>query len=384
MALIVLTFALTIFGTFLTRSGVVASVHAFGQSAVGYTFLGFVTLILIFGTYLVIRRYSVLKDKNNRLEALLSRESTFLYNNLILVGIAFATFWGTIFPIISEAVKGVKISVGPPFFNKVNTPLFLALLVILSLCPLIGWRRTSWKNLVKNITIPAISLHISILLFYLLGIKGFVPLLFYTLSVFITVSVIMEFRAGTRARQKMTGENAFIALSRLVGKNRRRYGGYVVHIGIIMMVVGLVGYGFFQTKEDVNIVPAQGFNIGKYTLVYNSMNEYKKKNYTAIGTNISLYKGKDFIGEIIPEKRFYKNQQQPTTEVAIYSTLSEDLYLILAGWEQDGRVTIRAIINPLMQWIWIGTGVVIFGAILAMVPKKTKPVFAVLKKEETV
>ncbi len=371
MALILLTFSLSIFGTFLTRSGVVASVHAFGQSSVGYVFLGFLGIVLVFGMILISIRYRELRGEE-RLEALLSRESTFLYNNLILLGIAFATFWGTIFPIISEAVKGVKVSVGPPFFNRVNTPLFLAMIAIMGICPLIGWRSTSWQSLKRRFAIPTLVMMASVGPIILLGADRPMAVFFYAFSVFVLVTTIIEFYDGTRARQRMTGEGALTALGRLISKNRRRYGGYIVHVGIVMMTVGLVGYGFFQQKDEAHLKPGEALVLDDYRFVFNGLEPGRKWNYEAVRAKIRVFKGGKDLGFLYPEKRFYTKQGQPTTEVAIRSGLVEDIYLILAGWNNDGSVTIVAIIDPLLQWIWIGTGVATFGAILAVVPRRKR------------
>lgn len=385
MTLILLTFSLSIFGTFLTRSGVVASVHAFGQSFVGYVFIGFLGVVLIFGIILISIRYRELRGEE-RLEALLSRESTFLYNNLILLGIAFATFWGTIFPILSEAIKGVKISVGPPFFNKINTPLFLAMIVIMGICPLIGWRSTSWGSIKKRFAIPTLVMVLSIGPIILLGADRPMPVFFYAFSVFVIVTTIIEFYDGTRARQRMTGEAALTALGRLISRNRRRYGGYIVHIGIVMMTAGLVGYGFFQVKDEANLKKGEALVVKDYRFVYQGMSFAKKWNYEAVRARIAVFKGDRQIGTLFPEKRFYTKQGQPTTEVAIRSGLFEDLYLILTGWNEDGSVTIVAIVDPLLQWIWIGTGVATFGAIFAVIPRRKRAVSTVpaTEREEAV
>jgi cytochrome c-type biogenesis protein CcmF len=376
MVLIVSTFSLSIFGTFLTRSGVVASVHAFGQSSVGYTFLGFLIVVLAFAIYFISKRYKTLREQDNKLDSLLSRESTFLYNNLILVGIAFSTFWGTVFPILAEAVKGVKTSVGPPFFNTVNAPLFLILLIIMGICPLIGWRSSSWKKLKRLFIYPTILMAVSIPPLLLLGITGIMPIFFYAFCVFVLVTLYLEFYKGAAARRSLNRENIFQALGRLISRNRRRYGGYIIHIGIVMITIGLVGYGYFQKKEDASLMPNERLVLGNYAFAYDGIESGKKRNYDRVTATIGVYKNGEWLTNLYPEKRFYKSQMQPTTEVDIRSGLFEDVYLILAGWDGSGSITLIAIINPMLKWVWIGTGVFLIGSFIAITPRRrTQPSF---------
>lgn len=372
MVLILSTFSLTIFGTFLTRSGIVSSVHAFGQSSVGWTFLGFLIVILAFGIFFISLRYKTLREQDNKLDSLLSRESTFLYNNLILVGITFSVFWGTVFPIIAEAVKGVRTSVGPPFFNTVNAPLFLILLIIMGICPLIGWRSSSWIKLKRLFVYPTVLMVLSLPILIFMGVEGVLPILFFAFSVFVSVTLYMEFYKGASARQKLNNESVFLSIGRLINRNRRRYGGYIIHVGVVMIVVGLVGYGYFQKKEDASLKLNEKLVLDNYTFVYEGIDSSKIRNYERVAAKIGVYKNGEWFTDLFPEKRFYKSQAQPTTEVDIHSGYFEDVYLILAGWEGDGSITLIAIINPLLGWVWIGTGVLLFGAIIVFTPRKVK------------
>jgi cytochrome c-type biogenesis protein CcmF len=323
------------------------------------------------GTYLILTRYEKLKEKNPRIESLLSKESSFLYNNILFLGLAFATFWGTIFPLISEAVKGVKISVGPVFFNTVNSPLFLILLIIMAICPLLAWRRTSSKGALKNFLIPSSLMIASLPLLYVLGIRDFLPILFYAFSVFVIVSLSREFYIGTRAGVKHRGESWMSSFLNLITKNRRRYGGFTVHVGVIMMVVGLVSYGYYQFKEDFNLVPGQEITVKNYRLKYLGLRSFEKSNYSGVGAIVDIYNSGEFEGTLRPEKRFY-SKQEPTTEVAIMNTFSEDLYLILGSWEQNNSIALTVVINPFLSWLWIGTGVVVLGVIWAVIPRRKK------------
>jgi cytochrome c-type biogenesis protein CcmF len=380
LSLILLTFSLSIFGTFITRSGIISSVHAFGQSPVGFVFLGFLLLTLAAGIYLIWTRYEKLREKNPRIEAFLSRESSFLYNNIVLVGICFATFWGTIFPLISEAVKGIKISVGPPFFNTINSPLFLLLVLLMAVCPLLGWRKTSSKGMLKNFLIPLLLMVVSLPFLYISGIREFMPIFFYSFSVFVIASLLREFYLGTRAGVKNSGKGWLSSFWRLVTKNKRRYGGFVVHIGMVFIVLGLVSYGYYQYKEDFVLKKGQEVTVKNYRLKYVDLTSFKKWNYEGVGPLIEVYNAGDFKGTVRPEKRFYR-KQEPTTEVAILSSMAEDLYLILGGWNRDGSITLTIVINPLLSWIWIGTGVVLFGTIWAVLPKRKKDEVDVLEKD---
>ncbi|NOY64707.1 MAG: heme lyase CcmF/NrfE family subunit, partial [Nitrospirae bacterium] len=381
LVLILLTFSLSIFGTFITRSGIITSVHAFGQSSVGYVFLGFLFIVIFAGGYLIWSRYGKLKEKNPRIESVVSKESSFLYNNIILFGLAFATFWGTIFPLIVEAVKGIKISVGPPFFNRVNSPLFLLLIILMALCPLLAWRRTSWQGIKKNFLFPAGLMILSLPVLFYLGVRGFMPLFFFAFCLFVIFSLAREFYIGTRARVVHRGERWFQAFVNLLSHNRRRYGGFIVHVGIVFIVIGLAGYGYFQFKESYTMKPGSTVNVKGYQLKYVTLQSIQKGHYTAVGSLINVYKSGNFVDSLRPEKRFYK-RQEPTTEVAIKSGILEDLYLILNGWENNGDITLTVVINPFLSWAWFGTGLAILGVLWAVYPVRKRTVeLEILEKE---
>jgi cytochrome c-type biogenesis protein CcmF len=371
LTLILMTFALSIFGTFITRSGIISSVHAFGQSAVGFIFLGFLILVLAAGFYLLWTRFDKLKEKNPRIESFLSKESTFLFNNIILFGLCFATLWGTIFPLISEAVKGVKISVGPPFFNTVNSPLFLMLLVLMALCVLLGWRKTSPGSAMRNFALPSSLMIVSFPVLYFSGVRDFMPLFFYSFSLFVLSSLAREFYIGTRAGVRHGGKGWLSSFVDLVSGNRRRYGGFLVHIGTIIMILGLASYGYFQYTEAYSLKPGQEVTVKDYRLKYLKLNTKDQKTYSGVGAVIDVYDSGEFTATLRPEKRFYR-KQEPTTEVAIMNSVSEDLYLILSNWEQDGTIALTVVINPLLSWIWYGTGILVFGTVWAVLPGRRR------------
>jgi cytochrome c-type biogenesis protein CcmF len=372
LCLIILTFSLSIFGAFLTRSGIISSVHAFGQSRVGYVFLFFLINILAISIYYVAIRYQVLKERNPKIESLVSRESSFLYNNILLGGLCFATFWGTVFPLISEAVKGVKISVGPPFFNTVNSPLFLLLIALMALCPILGWRSTSWKSAIKNLILPSTCMLLSLPALYFLGAQDFLPMFFYALSLFALVTLVREYYLGAKIAVRNNNQGWITSLFSFALKNRRHYGGFLVHVGVVFMVAGLAGYGFFQFKEDFRLKPGQEIDVQNYQLRYKGMRSISGSNFKGGGAMIDVYRGGQFIATMQPERRNYQKGEASTTEVAIMNNLKEDLYLILAGWEKNSTINLTVVINPLLMWLWIGTGVIILGVLWAVFPVRKK------------
>jgi len=366
--LIILTFALTIFGTFLTRSGVISSVHSFTQSGLGPYFLSFLAFVLVVSLGLLFWRLPMLRSENE-LDSLLSRESAFLFNNLILVGIAFAVFWGTMFPIISEAVRGVKITVGPPFFNKVNAPLGLVLLFLMGVGPIIAWRRATWSHLKRNFAAPVVTGVVGGALCFALGARNYWAVVSFSLGFFVLATIVMEFYRGMRARQAMMGEPPVTALARLFAKNRRRYGGYVVHLGVVMIFVGITGTSAFRQERQATVSQGERFEIGGYSMQYNGLEEQDTPHASYLRANVSVFRDGRLVDTLKPEKRFYKKPEQPTTEVAIRSTLGSDLYLVLGSYDGDSRrVTFLAYLNPLISFLWLGGVVVAIGTGVVMWP----------------
>ena len=369
LVLILLTFLLTIFGTFITRSGVIASVHSFGESTLGWIFLIFLIVVLTASLLLLVYRLPHLKSRN-QLDSLLSRESTFLYNNLLFVGIAFTVFWGTLFPIISEAVRGVKMTVGPPFFNAVITPVGLALLFLTGLCPIVGWRRSSLKKFTKKFLYPFVLSLIGAGVLLLSGVRLVYPLITFTLCIFVVVVLLSEFLNGTRARHALSGEGYFSAFWNLVARNKRRYGGYVIHFGIILIFMG-IGGSAFNTEKQMTLNKGESSSIKDYTLRYDALSNYPSAQKDRVVATLTLFNDNHKVGILSPEKSLYKGQGQPTTEVAIHSTLKEDLYVILAGHDKD-TATFKVLLNPLVIWLWIGGGIMALGTVIVMLPNRRK------------
>ena len=368
MVLIILTFSLTIFGTFLTRSGVISSVHSFTQSGLGPYFLGFLGIILSVSLALLFWRLPMLRSENE-LDSLLSRESAFLFNNLIFVGIAFAVFWGTMFPVISEAVRGVKITVGPPFFNRVNAPLGLFLLFLMGVGPVIAWRRATWRSLQRNFAVPVLVGLVGGAACFIGGIRNYWAIVSFSLIFFVTATIVAEFYRGMRARQAMVGETAGRALARLVAKNRRRYGGYIIHVAIVMIFLAITGTSAFKQEKQVTVNEGQTFDIGGYTLKYTGLEQHDTPHMSSLMAKMEVYDHGKKLETLKPEKRFYKKPQQPATEVAIRSTLGSDLYLVLGSYDEDTRmVTILAYLNPLISFLYWGGAVLVFGTLVVIWP----------------
>jgi cytochrome c-type biogenesis protein CcmF len=376
MSLIIGTFLLSIFGTFITRSGVIASVHSFTQSSVGYFFLAFllVTAVLSF-TLLYTRWESLTPDAH--LEAVASREAAFLFNNLALVGIAFSVLWGTLFPIISEAVRGVKLTVGPPFFERVNIPLGLLLLFLTGVGPLIAWRKASARNLQRQFIGPSAGFVVTLVIAAAMGLRGY-ALMAIALSGFVLATVIQEFGRGIRARMTMHGENAVVALGRLVARNRRRYGGYIVHVGIVCYFVAATGQGF-KVKESHELIPGESVTLAspfghEVTFTFLGVSQYQQLNRQVSAATLEVTRAGTPLGTMVSEKRqhvdsFGRPTFEPSTEVGLITNLQEDLYVVYAG-TPDGteRSRFEFIINPMVNWFWIGGVVLLIGGLLAMWP----------------
>ncbi len=368
LALIGLAFALTLFGTFITRSGVISSVHSFTQSGLGPYFSGFLGLVVVSYSGLLLYRVGRLRSAAE-LESFVSREAAFLFNNLVLVGIAFAIFWGTIFPIISEAVRGVKITVGPPFFNRVNAPLALALLFLMGVGPLIAWRRATIRNLALNFSLPAALGAAVGGGAALLGVTQWYVLATLSLAAFVLATVMLEFSRGVNARRRTVNEALPRALSNLVAKNNRRYGGYIVHVGVVMAFVGIVASSFFKVEVKRSLGPNQSLDIGDYQLKYLGVSADETFHLERVNARLELSQAGRPLGMLEPARLFYKRQQQPATQIALRSTPGADLYVVFAGLDpKTGLATFQVFLTPLVFWLWAGGVVMALGTVIAMWP----------------
>ncbi|MDH4183005.1 MAG: heme lyase CcmF/NrfE family subunit [Nitrospinota bacterium] len=374
MTLITLTFALTIFGTFITRSGLISSVHSFGESTVGIYFGGFLVLTVAFSIYMIVTRLPLLQSKNE-LDSVLSREATFMFNNLMLLGAAFAVLWGTLFPMISELFRGQKITVGPPFFNQVMVPIGLGLLLLTGICPLISWRKATWVNTKKNFIVPFIITALSACVFYFMGAREAMPLFSLTVCAFVASTIGTEIVRGAMARTTTSNENFIFAFVNLIRRNKRRYGGYIVHIGVVATFIGFTG-AWYNTEVEKTVFPGDEIHIKDYTLTYYKYEESQPKTtMQEIKAWLLVEKAGEKLGYVIPERNTYimkdwrgGEQPQPTSEVAIKTTFKEDLYVIFASLNEDESATFKVHVNPMVKWLWTGAFLMGLGGLLAIWP----------------
>jgi cytochrome c-type biogenesis protein CcmF len=389
MALIIITYGLVIFGTFITRSGVVSSVHTFAQSGVGPLFLVFVAATFIYSVVLLFDRLDCLRSES-ALDSMFSREAIFLLNNLLFLAIFFVTFWGTLFPVVSELLAGQKAIVGPPFFNQVAGPLFAALVVLMGIAPLMPWRRASRDRLLRMVVWPAVAgIVVTGLLLVVPGLRQFTVLpgtqlrvvpvtLFYGLLTFVVATIGLEFWRGVHTRRRATGEGSLAALVALIAHNRRRYGGYLIHLGVVLIALGIVGTSFFKVETQRNLARGESLTIvspltGAYTLTYLSFSTLPgPDDVRRTGASLIVQRDGQTIDLIQPSHDFYMTQGQAMTIPAMRHTLAEDLYVILAGWEDGGAsATFKAFVEPLVNWLWIGGLVFIVGTAIAAWPRRT-------------
>ncbi|MFN2383700.1 MAG: heme lyase CcmF/NrfE family subunit [Gemmatimonadota bacterium] len=366
VALITATFALTILGTFVTRSGIIESVHAFAATDIGFVFLSFLALVLAFAVGLTWWRADLLRS-DNQLESFVSRESAFLFNNLLLLGIAFAIWWGTFFPFIAEVATGERISVGPPFFNQVIAPFSLALLLLVGIGPVIAWRRASRRSLTRNFRTPLVALGVAGVAALLLGIHAWYAIAVAAFGAFVLASIGQELERGARSRVRAQGERPAQAVYRLVMKNRRRYGGYTVHIGVVLVFSGIAG-ALFVEEQKARLEPGDTTAVGGFAVQYRGTDIEQGPNYIATVANLTVAERGERAVRMRPERRFYpEGQEQTTTEVAIWSRPFEDVYAILDAYDPlSGTADVTLLVNPLVLWIWIGGGVMVLGILLAL------------------
>ncbi len=372
MFLIILTYDLMIFGTFLTRSGVLSSVHSFAQSAIGPLFFAFIGLTLITSLYLLSRRWDELKSETE-MTSLLSRESLFLINNLLFMGILVICFWGLIYPLISEVFTGQKVTVGPVFYEQATSPMWLALLLLMGVAPLSAWRASTARTLGRALWKPtAVSLVVLVAIF-VGGVHSFGSLLALWLCAFVFIVTLYEFYRGAMARRKRAGENFFVALWRLMGRNRRRYGGYILHIGVILMAIGIIGIEIFQTETQGTIPLGGEITLGRYTMVYDSLSEFDTLDNRGVSRAVvSVYKDGEYKGELYPRRDFFYESRQPMTIPGLRSTMEDDFYVLLVDWQpiSTQNATFKIYHNPLVNWLWIGSFVFILGTLVAAWPEK--------------
>lgn len=373
--LIVLTYALTIFGTFLTRSGVVQSVHAFAETDVGEVFLQYLAIVILAAVIITWKKRDLLKPERT-IESFFSRESAFLLNNLLFLSICFATLWGVLFPILSEAVTGTKQTVSIPFFNAVNVPLFILLILMMGIGPMIAWRKATLSNLRRAFLAPAItSLLITVILLWA-GIRDIYPLFAYVVSFFALMTIFVEYHKGVRTVQaKNEGQGVASATKELVRKHRSRYGGYLIHIGVVVAAVSITASMAHKIEKEFSITRGELVPVGRFNFRLDEVRGERNDNFEALITKMSVFNkdNGELIAEMNPEKRYYIQSKETTTEVALRMGPREDIYIAIAGWdEQSGKATYKIFINPLQIWLWVGGLIMIAGTIVVLIPDKRR------------
>jgi len=364
------TFALSLFGTFLTRSGVISSIHSFTQSSIGPFFLGFIAVVAAFSIVLILSRLSLLRSRT-RLESLVSREAAFLYNNLFLVALALTILWGVVFPLVSEAVRGVAVSVGAPYYDFFAIVFGLPLVLLMGIGPVVAWRRASLRSVGAQLTGPAVvALVVGVAL--LVAGAGSSPagLVGYTFAAFVLTTIVLEFVRGTRARKAIGTGGWWPAFAGLVGRNRRRYGGYVVHAAIVILLVGAIGIGGFSTTQKARLAPGESMDVGDYRLLYTGAQEQRGANAQEVRAQLDVYRGDERIGTTEAGKNRYLAEEQTSNEVGIRTDWlrGEDLFVIADRFYGDGSVELKVIVNPLVNLIWLAGLVFVLGAVVAMWP----------------
>ena len=370
MVLVVLAFSLSLFGTFLTRSGVLNSIHSFTEGSIGPWFLGFICFVVVSSTLLLFRRLPLLRSKT-KLESLVSREATFLYNNLLLVALCLTILWGVTFPILSEAVRGESVTVGRPYYDFFLRAFGLPLLLLMGIGPLIAWRRASLRSLGRTFLWPfAFALLVGAGLIAA-GAGSSIPgLIAYTFSAFVIATIALEFTRGTLARRALSGESYGTAFFTLIGRNRRRYGGYIVHAAIVMLAIGIAGSSAYNTSHSARLAPGQSMKLRDYTLVYRGVRSTRAQNAIETRATIDVYRGGDRIAVMHPGKNDYPVEQQVSNEVAIRSDwlTGEDLFLITEQVNANGTIDFKALINPLVNLIWLAGLVFLLGSVVTLWP----------------
>jgi cytochrome c-type biogenesis protein CcmF len=375
--LIFSTFLLTLLGTLLTRAGLVSSVHAFAQSSIGDWFVGFMAIVLAVCLFTFFKQKDHLKSEN-RLESLVSRESSFLFNNMVLLAACFTVLWGTLFPVLSEYVQGTKVTMGAPFYNRVNIPIGLFLLLLTGVGPLLAWRSTSLRAIRRNFVLPGIAVGVAAIVLMLSGVRPwkagddwqavFFSLLAFSLGAGVITAIATEFLRGAAVVRTQTGNNLPVAAGILMRRNTRRYGGYLVHFGIVVMFIGIAGGAFNQSHEQ-EMSFGDTIRMGPYKLVCQSYTQDSNANYDTDYALLDVYKGSRKITQLAPERRFYHASEQVSTMVALHSTALADLYVVFEGRNPDtDRPIIKVFLNPLIAWIWIGVLIVVAGTLFALVP----------------
>ncbi len=373
MILIILTYDLVIFGTFLTRSGVLSSVHAFAQSAIGPAFFAFIGVTFFTSIALLIHRWDDLRAEAE-MKSMLSREALFLLNNLLFMSVLVVCFWGVIFPLISELATGQKVTVGPPFYERANAPIFAALMLLMGIAPLSAWGNSTLKTLGRALWKPALAALVITAAIFAFYTRNVIALIGFFLVALVILVTLYEFWRGTRARQRAQGENFFTALTRLTGRNRRRYGGYIIHISMMLMAVGILGIEIFQAETQGALQTGQALELQGYKMVYKDIAQWDDASTGVNHTRavVEIYKGNRAVAELYPRTDYFYEAQQNMTIPGLRSTMDDDVYVILVDWEPASAfgATFKLYVNPLVNWLWLGSLMFFFGIVIAAWPDR--------------
>ena len=368
IVLINVAFSLALFGIFINRGGPVPSVHSFGASTLGWVFLGFLGVSLIFSFSVFFFKHGALKSAGS-LESRLSREAAFLVNNLLFLGVAFVTLWGVVFPLISQLFRGATVTVGEPFYNQVNGPLLLALVFLMGIGPLLPWRHASWRAVKKALLVPGSAAVAVVLVLLLVGIHKPLPLVSFGLCTMVAGGIIQEWTRGTRVRHRR-GENYALAFGRLIGANRPRYGGYIAHLAVVLLSLGIIGSSFYDIQKDVILAPGEEAKVGEYTIKYLGTRTEERADRTEFSHSLEVTKGNGGTSRMMAWRAFYPDFRMSATRAAIRSTPVEDLYIVSSETLKDGHVAFRILVNPLVWWMWLAGPVLILGTVVALWPER--------------
>jgi cytochrome c-type biogenesis protein CcmF len=397
MFLIILTYDLVIFGTFLTRSGVLSSVHAFAQSAIGPLFFSFIVLTFMVSLALLLKRWSSLKSEA-RMTSMFSREALFLLNNLLFMGILIVCFWGVIFPLLTEALgfigeripllssvfTGQKVTVGPEYYERATAPLFGGLLLLMGVAPLAAWRHSTSKTLGRAIWKPSLAVPAVVGFVVVSGVRSLTAIIGFGLVTLVAAVTLYEYWRGAEARHRRAGESLPLALWNLIGRNRRRYGGYAIHLGVVLMAIGVIGIEVFQTQTQGTVSIGEQITLGSYVITYDKLNVFDTDDGRNVAqAAVSVYRDGKYVGQLNPRRDYYYESQQPMTIPGVRSSWEDDFYVLLVDWQpvSTQNATFRIYHNPLVNWLWLGGLVFIIGTAIAAWPDKDPEALRVRKAE---
>ncbi len=369
IVLIDVAFGLALYGMFMNRGGPVPSVHSFGASTLGWVFLLFLAFGVIVPLAIFFWRYERMKSAQS-LDSMLSRESAFLVNNLLLLGIAFATLWGTVYPLLSRLFAEQEITVARPFYDQVNGPLMLGLVLLMGVGPLLPWRRANLRSLQRALLVPGIAALAAVAVLLISGVRQPYAVVGFGLCALVTTSIVSEWVRGTAARRRSVGDNPAVGFVRLILANRPRYGGYVVHLAVVMVALGVVGQSFYGVQRDVALMPGESVTVQGYTLEYVDTTALSFADRTEFRTTVEVYRDGELLETMHPHRTFHPAFNMASTRAAIRSTPVEDFYVVPSENREDGAVGFRILVNPLVWWMWVAGPVMIFGTVIALWPSR--------------